>query len=261
MTRPSHDHPAEHDEQAALYALDDLDGPERAAFEAHLLGCSRCRETVEQDRVTLARLSHAVAEMDPSTGFKERLLRKAAAERATLALPVGREREHEPPRETTPTPTPTPTPLPSRPSPGAPPTARRGAWPLARMLPLAAAAVLVLGALGVLAQQQYMNQVIASADLAGDAPVAGTATVLVRRNGTAELRLAGLAAPPSGGVYEAWIIGPDGTPRASGSAASGTAVVPLRGDVNGRTVAITVEASPDPLAPSTKPILLAVVRT
>lgn len=50
---------------AAAYALDALDGPERAAFEAHYPTCEICRQEVEQFRETAGLLASATAEAPP----------------------------------------------------------------------------------------------------------------------------------------------------------------------------------------------------
>jgi hypothetical protein len=116
-------------------------------------------------------------------------------------------------------------------------------------MPLAAAFVVLVGALGTLS---YMNQVVASYALQGS--VSGSATVLVHRSGAAELDLRGLADPPPGSVYEAWVIRPNAAPVPSGTSQRGQATLSLPQPVRGATVAVTIEPGPVS-APTTKPIL------
>jgi anti-sigma-K factor RskA len=83
-------------ESAASYALDALDADERAAFEAHLVGCAECREAVASYREVAGMLAHAVpAAARPSAELRERILRDArrvrsigVAARPNGAVPV-----------------------------------------------------------------------------------------------------------------------------------------------------------------------------
>jgi hypothetical protein len=115
----------------------------------------------------------------------------------------------------------------------------------------AIAAVFVLG-LVALGGYRYENQIVASYPLSGSVP--GSATVNVRRSGAAELQMSGVASPPPGYLYEAWIIPPGGAPIAAGTAPSGDATLPLTGLGTGSTVAITQEQSRVD-APTSAPIL------
>ena len=80
--RPNH-HTREHEELAALHALEALAGMERADFERHLDRCLRCREVVRQDQETLGALA-TILSIAPSPGFRERLMARAAALAAHL---------------------------------------------------------------------------------------------------------------------------------------------------------------------------------
>src|SRR5919198_2343121 len=66
MPRLLNAHLAQHDELAALCALDLLEGQELVEFQTHLAMCARCCATVEYDRRTLALLGAAAPEMEPS---------------------------------------------------------------------------------------------------------------------------------------------------------------------------------------------------
>jgi anti-sigma-K factor RskA len=217
------------EELAALYALHLLEGQELADFANHLTRCARCKGIVEQDRRVLAVLDAAAPEMDTSPDLRERLLRRAAQE-------LGIERGAAPIVAASPPALPTP-------------LRRRWAW----VLSAAAALVLAFGVGVGLGQQLYANQVLVAAALQGTAP--GTAMVVVRRSGAAELELRDLANPPAGHVYEAWIIGQEGQPIAAGVSATGQVTLPLHGPILGRRVAITVEPAPGSAAPTTAPIL------
>ena len=98
----------------------------------------------------------------------------------------------------------------------------------------------------------YQNQVIATFSLSGDLP--GNATVVVRRSGAAELDMNDVPEPGPGFLYEAWVIPRDGQPVPAGTATSGSAKLPLPGDVRGTTVAITRERARVE-APTSAPIL------
>ena len=131
---------------------------------------------------------------------------------------------------------------------------RRQAWASAL------AAVLVLG-IATLGGASYMNQVVASYALVGDAP--GRAQVVVKRNGSIELQMEGIEAPPPGKVYEAWIIPPGQQPVPAGVVRNGgQATVPLTGQALGSTVAVTVEQGPDGTgAPTSQPVMAGTIRS
>ena len=84
-------------ESAASYALDALDGEERAVFEAHLAGCEECQSEVAAYREVASALAHAVpARANPRPdALRERILRDArqvrpiatAAPRPVIAAP------------------------------------------------------------------------------------------------------------------------------------------------------------------------------
>ena len=86
-TRLAADHSEEFEQLAGLAALRVLDGEEQARFDQHARQCERCRMIVRLDRETLGNLSQAAPEMDPSPGFKERLLARAAAELSEVQQP------------------------------------------------------------------------------------------------------------------------------------------------------------------------------
>jgi anti-sigma-K factor RskA len=169
--------------------------------------------------------------MDPSPGFKERLLARARAELE--------EQQHAAPPE--------PVQLQPR-STGKILQFRRSVWASAL------AAVFVIG-VATASVATYMNQVVATYVLTGESP--GEARVLVRRSGAVELELRGVANPPSGFVYEAWIIPPGQQPVAAGVTPRGDATLPLSDRARGSTVAITLERGPSGASAPTSPVLKA----
>ncbi len=231
---PTTDHSREHEELAALYALQALEGDELAAYERHLAACAQCQDFVRRDRRTLVPLNRVPPEMEPSPGFKHRLLQRAAAELSTAG-----------------------------PAPAAQTAAARAPIPLPRRPVwtgvLAAAVAVLLGVAAVLGVLSYRGQVVATVALEGPGP--GSGAVLLRRSGDSELRLTGLAALPAGHVYEAWVIPAGGQPIPAGTTATGQDTLPLPASVRGSTVAVTVEPSPGGSAPTTPPFLAATVTT
>ena len=224
---PVDDHTEEFEQLAGLSALDALEGDELARFERHAARCDRCRLMERLDREALAR---AAPEMDPSPDFKARLMQRAAQE---LAAPGAQE------------------PIPLRPPASVIPFWRRSRWTSA----LAAALVLGLVSIGAFT---YQNQVVATYSLSGTTP--GSATVVLRRSGVAELEMRGVPNPPPGFVYEAWVIPQGGQPVAAGITTSGDARLSLPGDVRGTTVAVTQERTRVD-APTSTPILAAAVQS
>jgi anti-sigma-K factor RskA len=229
VTPVAADHSEEFEQLAGLAALRVLDGEEQVRFDQHARQCERCRMIVRLDRETLRNLSLAAPEMEPSAGFKERLLARAAAE-------LDQAQQIHPAE-----------PIPLRPR-GGLLHFRRSAWASAL------AAVLVIG-VATASVATYMNQVVASYALTGS--TSGDAVVVIRRSGAVELQMRGVADPPGGLVYEAWIIPPGQQPIAAGVTARGEASLPLSGNARGSTVAITLEQAPNGAAAPTSPILLA----
>src|SRR5436190_19555186 len=74
------DHSEEFEQLAGLAALHALEGDELVRFEQHAQQCEQCRMIERLDSKTLRGLSLAAPEMDPSPGFKERLMARAQAE-------------------------------------------------------------------------------------------------------------------------------------------------------------------------------------
>jgi Anti-sigma-K factor rskA len=118
---------------------------------------------------------------------------------------------------------------------------RRGArfTMAAGLLALAAAAILALVILG------GGRGSLQKAELARG--LGGARAILVRGGGRAELRLSGMPQPPIGEVYEVWLSGAHGEPRATNAlftvTSAGTAGVEVPGSLRG-VARITVTAEP-----------------
>jgi anti-sigma-K factor RskA len=84
-----------------------------------------------------------------------------------------------------------------------------------------------------------------------------SATVLREANGTATLRVSGLASAPRGKTYEAWVIPRGSSPRPAGLFPGGAgAAMRLRVTVpRDAVVAVTLEPAGGSSAPTTPPIL------
>jgi len=238
---PVDGHNEEFEQLAGLAALAMLEGDELARFEQHAARCERCRVMVRVDRDALAAVSLLAPAMDPSPGFKARLMERAARELAAAqpeATPPAAPERAEP------------VPIRARP-PNVIPLWRPSPWVSAL------AAVLVLG-LVTFGAYSYENQPVATYQLSGSAP--GDAVVNVRRSGAAELVLNGVPDPGPGFLYEAWIIPQGGQPIAAGTTSSGEARVELPGNVRGSTIAITKERGRVD-APTSAPLMAAVVQS
>lgn len=252
-------HPEEFRELATLAVLNALEGEEAARFARHLQGCEVCRTTMEDDRQTFAQLDESVIGMEPSPGFRERLLARAAAERHTAAPPanVALSSRLQPVDRAIVLPFPEVDPNRSnglRTTESAPRRGSRAPWYLA----IAASLALAVGLGTVVGQQSYANQVLVAVPLTGE-QVPGQAMLTVHRSGTTELAVNQLNDPPAGKVYVFWVIPPGGTPVNAGAVMKGNQTISISQPVLGTTVAITTEDNPGSPVPTTKPFLTAKV--
>jgi anti-sigma-K factor RskA len=230
---PVDEHTEEFEQLAGLSALRVLEGEELDRFERHAAQCERCRMTLRLDREALARLALTAPEMEPSPDFKARLMRSAAEELRATAATQG------------------PEPIQLRPRPANVISfIRRSTW-VSALAAVFAIAIVSFSAF------TYLNQPIDVVQLEGTGQ--GTATVIIRRWGAAELEMKGIPDPEPGFVYEAWIIPPGRQPVAAGVAARGEARLALEGDPRGTTVAITKEPG-RVSAPTSTPFLAGEVR-
>jgi anti-sigma-K factor RskA len=198
---------------AGAYALDSLDGRNRARFERHMARCVECAGEVSGLREATARLAAAAA-APPPAALKERLLAQTA--RTRQLPPVTRQTRAAPPRLS--------------PAPGLPGRAgtRRGGPGQRRVRPVWAACVaLGLAAIVVLAgvwttarpgqspgmrppRSAALAKVLTAPDatvISGQVRTGGTATVVMsRRDGMLVFAAAGLRAVPSSRRYELWLL-------------------------------------------------------
>lgn len=171
-------------EQAlAAYVLDALPEAERRALEEHLRDCAECRQELAALYRAAAALPLTLDAAAPPPALRERILRAVGAAPAV-------------------------------------PERRAGAAALFRRSAAGwlAAAALFLIALGLggwaVAERQQLHQ---SVQTALTAPNGGASGRLIRQNGgPAVVYVQGLAPPPPGDLYEAWIVSGGGPPQPAG---------------------------------------------
>lgn len=218
----------------APYALDALDDSEAEAFEEHLRHCENCREDVAMLRETAALLAHDAPPVAPPGELRERILASARAERGNVI-----------------------------------PLRQRWATPIAAVAAVAACAALALGVwAGMLhrtvgtreAALRTQGRALAVAATPGARHIALTGAhgvLVVTRAGRAALLLSGLPTPPSGKVFEAWVvIGKNAEPAGVFASRGNAAAVELERPVPaGAVVALTIERAGGAQSPSSAPIV------
>jgi len=247
---------------AGAYVLDALTGTDRTRFERHLARCEECAQEVAGLREATARIAAAAA-ADPPPGLTKRALAAAAHTRQLLprtsAAPPRWRARH------------------AAASGGAGPAGvLRGAW-IGRLAPvLVGAAVILAGALGLVArsalnqiqQDQSRSSQIAAVLTAADAHMisarvttGGTATVIVSgREHALVFAASGLCALPPSRSYELWLMAPGGDQPAAmlpGARQGTTGPVLATGLRPGDHLALTVEPARGSTRPTT-PVLLQV---
>lgn len=238
---------------SGAYAVDALDGHERAQFEAHLEGCATCREEVASLREAAAHLAATTDTAPPAS------LRTSVLEGISQVRPL-------PPRLATDTATPGPaTPA----APGRGPRHRRRLPALAA----AAAVVAVIGAGAVITQPwqddppSQQGPTVAERVLQSDDARQATlrfddgaqATVTHSPSeGRAVIQTRDMPPPPEGKVYELWWQDPDGQMAPAGLMPERPdQTMVLEGDATGaRAVGITVEPEGGSQEPTSEPIAL-----
>ncbi len=214
-------------ELSALYALDALDGDDRARFEEHLDGCARCREELGGLRGAAGALAFAVEGPAPPAELRARVLTVARAESQNV--------------------------VPLRPR-------RSVAVSIAAALAVAATAAAVAFGLWAaslhhsLAGERSALRILGNAQARHIPLAGGHGALVVTPSGDAALA-AVLPPLPDGKVYEAWVIDSSGVRRAgtfTGDRTTLTTRVP-----NGATVAVTVERAGGVDAPTSHPLLSA----
>ncbi len=214
-------------ELSALYALDALDGDDRARFEEHLDGCARCREELGGLQGAAGALAFAVEGPAPPAELRARVLAAAHAESQNVV------------------------PLHPR---------RSVAFSITAAVAVAATAAAVALGLWAASLHHSLSGERSALRILGDAqahhiPLAGgRGALVVTPSGDAALA-AVLPPLPNGKVYEAWVIDANGARRAgtfTGDRTTLTTRVP-----NGATVAVTVEQAGGVDAPTSHPLLSA----
>jgi anti-sigma factor RsiW len=212
---------------SALYALDALDGDERGRFEEHLDECERCRTELRGLRSAAGALAFAVAGPAPPAELRSRVLDAARAESHNV--------------------------VPLRPR-------RSFAVSVAAAVAVAATAAAVALGLWAASLDHSLSGERAALRILGDpqarhiplTPVRGA--LVVAPSGEAALA-ADLPAPPSGKVYEAWVIDTGGVRRAGTFTGRRTTLtVRVR---KGATVKVTLEPAGGVDSPTSTPLLAA----
>jgi anti-sigma-K factor RskA len=212
--------PGTHPEGEELVALlfGDVTDAERRDLERHLDECPACEAVLEELATTTGELAVAAPPVAPPPGLREAVL--------------GGIREPEP-----------------VPAPAGPARARTRSrwlrWPRIAVPALAAVAVAVAIVFAVNSSQEPAARTVALSGGAGAVHVQGS---------SASMDASGLAPAPAGHTYEVWVIR-NGTPRPAGTFASGSADVPVSGDVaSGDVIAVTVEPAGGSAKPTSSPI-------
>ncbi|HUQ17307.1 MAG TPA: anti-sigma factor [Candidatus Saccharimonadales bacterium] len=222
----------------AAYALGVLDAPERESVERHVSECQACRDEVAAFAETAWSIAQTAA-LDTPSGLRESIVARATRDSRPLAAP----------RSVS--------------------IFDRLIGALRRPIPVAvplAIALLLVGSLAGLAGARRDADDYAKA-LSGVAgahvvPLSGTETalrgsVVVPASGAPAYLILDLPAPPSGKVWEAWILNGE-RPIAAGIAdrRSGVTTVLLTAPLGtGNGVAVTLEPAGGSLAPTTAPVL------
>ncbi len=220
------------------YAVDAVDDLERARFEEHLTACDDCRAEVDGLRATASMLASATPVVPPAS-LRDFVLSDIATVRP---LPPLVSTSHE----------------------------RRRRW-----APFLAAAAAVVIVAGVGATWQPWNDpadnpsvTLSAADRVLQAPDAEEVSLKIdkaeatvvrsKTEGRAVLVTKGMAAAPTGKVYQAWLRDDTGHLSPAGVMPTGADnTVVLQGDATEATgVGITVEPAGGSKVPSTSPIAL-----
>jgi anti-sigma-K factor RskA len=234
---------------AGAYALDALDGPDRARFERHTARCQECTREVAGLREATARLAAAAA-APPPAALKETVRAETVR---TRQLPPAARGSHAAGR--------------ARPRSGVRGlSVRRLALALGGAAAVAAVTVWVTASLGPPAAPPSTSQEIATVLTAPDAVkltaqvrTGGTATIVMsHHDGMLVFAAAGLRRLPAAQHYELWLVGPRGDGAAGRLPAPShgmTGPVVASGLRSGDRLGLTVERAAGTGRPTT-PMLL-----
>lgn len=264
-------------EQAGAYVVGALPGDEAAAVRDHVAACPESHAEIRELGAVVPALFEAVEQVEPPPALKQRILAAAAAEQAASASSARLQapRSIDTGRE-------------AQPVPG--PGWRR--WDLGELFRrpiwagVAAAAVVAAVALGALSLQlrgevdgltAYRNGVVEVLDQAArpgaqlavlaapEGAPGPTGLAAVGADGRVAMVMRDLAPTTGSQVYEAWLIGPDGTPipvggfevDSSRTASFTSAPAAVAGGV---TVALTLEPGPGATTPTLPIVSLGTAR-
>lgn len=257
-------------ELAASFVLDALEPDEADAVRAHLASCADPHAEIAELGSVLMVVAESVPLVEPRARLKDRIMAAAAADleaRGTVAVPAPTAASGQP----------------AGPAIAFPTSSERqrraatrsgiGAWALRIAAVLA---IVLLGGWNLLLQNQlgaartYEQNVTAVLDVAGKpgsltavlAPTDGagpTGLAAVAIDGTVRIAMQDLPATSGKQVYEAWVIGSDGVPRALGGFKVGeTGIAYFEGGglptEVGVVLALTLEPGPGATAPSSPPV-------
>jgi anti-sigma-K factor RskA len=237
----------QHADTVAAYLLGALPDEERREFEAHLVGCSLCRQDVAELRAASDALLRAAAPVPPPPQLRERVMSQVRAEAELLSA--------------------------AGPAADRPRAARRRVLGLGFSRPLALAGALAALAIGVAVGFGIGNATngertrtvvqVRTVQAKVDAAAAprGNATIVVR-DGAATLRVTGLPAPPQGKVYEVWLLrrgaaAPSPTDALFSVSQRGSGRVALPSVRGIQTVLVTAEPDGGSSAPTSQPFISA----
>ena len=215
-------------ELTAAYALDALDEAEEREYEDHLARCPRCREELASLGETAAALAYAADGPPPPAALRTRILEQARTERPNVV-----------------------------------PLRRRVTWIATAAAAAAACAALGLGLWAASLSRSLDRERGRQAGVAavlGDpaahrfALSSSHGSLVVGSTGRAVLLVSGLEQPPSGRVYEAWVV-QHGAPKPAGTFRSGQTATLLTTPVpEGAKVLVTQERAPGVDQPKGTPL-------
>lgn len=240
---------------SGAYVVDALDDDERATFEEHLPGCLDCQAEVASLREAVAVMAHDAATTPPPS------LRTSVLAGIATVRPLPPEHVEDAPALVEETDRPLAPVVPLRP--------RRRRRLAGAVASLAAAAAVVTGMVyqpwaddAKIGTLSAADQVVSAADaqkVSVDFTDGSRADVYrSKAKGRAVIITHGMAAPPSGKVFELWLRDAAGTMRPAGlMRTAGDQKVLLKGDATkADAVGITVEPEKGSTRPTTKPIAM-----
>jgi len=232
----------------AAWVLGATDPEESKEIARHVDGCDTCRATAARLRRIAEAIPLAVAEVEPPSGLRQRIL-SAAISAGTAPAPA---RVESPARVI---------PL-RRARVNLRPAGRVPLSAVAAMVVVALAAGLVIGDLANRTAPSVATNQVAKFNLAGHDSMAGARASVVdlKSDGIAFVDFSGLPALAPGKVYELWLIGGASRVDAAGvfvPDSNGNKIVVVSRPLTGyTTMAVTTEQGPDGVtAPTQQPQL------